>query len=119
MYGGGSGGVGGKGGVGGGADVGGDVGGGGKHNGDLTSVESPCSGTVTCGKCLLLVVYWVSVIFCNSSSLLISPGQCMCFLFVFINTRLTSPPRLCSQVIALESSWFVGANVSGSAVTCR
>ena len=55
MYGGGCGGdgdVGGEGDVGGGGD--GDVGGGGRHNGDLTSVESPCSGTFTCGKCLLL-----------------------------------------------------------------
>ena len=41
------------GGCGGDGDVGGE-GGGGKHNGDLTSVESPCSGTFTCGKCLLL-----------------------------------------------------------------
>ena len=42
------------GGCGGDGDVGGEGGGGGRHNGDLTSVESPCSGTVTCGKCLLL-----------------------------------------------------------------
>ena len=38
----------------GGGDVDGEGGGGGRHNGDLTSVESPCSGTFTCGKCLLL-----------------------------------------------------------------
>ena len=53
MYGGGCGGDGDVGGEGGG-DVDGEGGGGGSHNGDLTSVESPCSGTFTCGKCLLL-----------------------------------------------------------------
>ena len=96
----------------------------------FTSVESPASGMVTC-KIWFSIRILLLHNHCNqcigrdqdhfwsiSAGLILGPIVFSPFvIWEWSNSIFTPVPRLLSQVRALESSWFVGASVSGSAVT--